>query len=117
MYIPVGILCAVLAFELFGIKPAVKGLSAVFLMTIVVAVNLTHDKNFSYVNSYDYRPISQGFAAVRNQGKIPAIEYIGLSATVDTPARTITYKKDNLINIGVSHLLARSSLFGGLQSR
>ncbi len=112
MYIPIGILVAVLAFEDFGPKPAIKNLSAVLLILIVVVVNLIHDKGFSYVDNYNYQPISQGIVAVKNQGKIPVIEYIGLSATIDTPAQKITYSKDNLINIGVSYLLARSSLFG-----
>jgi hypothetical protein len=112
LYIPIGILCAMLAFEKFELKPVIKSLSAVLLMALVVVVNLTHDKNFSYVNNYNYRPITQGFSAVKSQGKIPVVEYVGLSATIDAPAQKITYREDNLINIGVSYLLARSSLFG-----
>ena len=112
MYIPIGIVLPVLIFEKSGLRPVVKGLLTVTLMIMIVAVNVLHDKSFCYVNHYDYRPISQSFAAAQKQKRIPVIEFIGVSATVDTATRNITYKNDSLINIGVSHLLARSSLFG-----
>lgn len=112
MYIPIGILVPILIFEKSGWRPVVKGLLTVALIIMVVVVNVLHDKSFCYVNHYDYRPISQSFWAAKKQKRIPAIEYVGVSATVDTAARKITYEKDSLINIGVSHLLARSSLFG-----
>ncbi len=112
MYIPIGILLAALMFEKIRVRPAIKNLLAGGLLMIIVLINLMHDKSFSYVDNYDYHPISRGFSAVRNEGRIPVIEYVGLSATVDTPARKIIYEGENLINIGVSYLLARSSLFG-----
>ena len=112
MYIPIGIIFSVLMFKQLDVEPAMKSLLAGCLIIIVVAVNWTHDKTFSFVNNYNYRSISQGYTAAKDRGRIPIIEYVGLSATIDTPASKITYSKDNLINIGVSYLLARSSLFG-----
>jgi hypothetical protein len=68
--------------------------------------------SFCYVDNYDYHPISRGYSAVRNEGRIPVVEYVGLSVTVDTPARKIFYERENLINIGACYLSARSFLFG-----
>ena len=112
MYIPIGILVSVLIFEKFSIASKFQGLLAMFCIFAVIGVNLLHDKTFCLVDSYDYRPISQGFLAVKNQGKIPLIEYVGSAAAVNTAFQKIAYHNDAVINIGMSYLACRSSLFG-----
>jgi hypothetical protein len=112
MYIPIGILLTVLIFEKFQIEARSKGLLAMLCMVIIVGVSLAHDKTFCYVDNYDYRPISQGFLAVKDQRRIPTVEYVGSLAAVNNGSRKITYANDAVINIGMSYLWSRSSLFG-----
>jgi hypothetical protein len=112
MYIPIGILLSVLGFEKIKIKPGLKSLLAIVSILVVIGVNLIHDKSFCFVNHYDYRPLSQGFLAVKNQGQIPKIEYVGSSAAINNASQKIAYTKDAVINIGMSYLLSRFSLFG-----
>jgi len=112
MYIPIGILFSVLAFEKLRLNSIIKSLLTGIFILVIVTINLMHDKTFCYVNSYNYRPILQGFLAAKSQDRIPNIEHIGLSATIDTPSQKMTYTNDNLINVGVSYLLSRCSLFG-----
>jgi len=112
VYIPVGIIFSVLALDTFKFKPRVKRILVVVSLAIVIAVNLLHDKTFCYLNSYDYHPLLQGLITVKEQGEIPPINYVGITARAQTPQKTKTYGNDALINVGVSPLQSRFSLFG-----
>ena len=112
MYIPIGILLCVLAFKKVRISSSLKCLLAMASIMAVIGLNLIHDKSFCFANHYDYRPILQGFSAVKNQGKIPLIEYVGSSAAINVDNQKISYNNDAVINIGMSYLASRFSLFG-----
>jgi len=112
MYIPIGILLSALAFEKIKIGSVRKSLLAIACMLTVIGLNIMHDKNFCFVDQYDYRPIVKGYLAVKNQGKIPPIEYVGSAAAVNINSQKLSYNNDAVINIGMSYLASRFSLFG-----